>query len=525
MGEFKQQLGNGNEVTLATWQGHQPTRHGQDMHEKPWSASDTRASLSFYESTIQYMRNDWAGNHMPAFRADVGGQHVLLFHGALTDTWHTVDALDIDHVKPWKQHLQALDVDNMADANIAYNDISNLRMLPSIHNRGRDGGDRILEAHGPDSNQWKSWVDSRFSFDNSIQYREFDPETDNARRTKVTLGKSWTEENTRSELSFDKRVMEVWFDSELKKNFAGSVPIQSTDGKQQWNVPLFKCAATGQLVTRDALDIDHAIPFEQLLKKMHELHPGGFSKADALDAYNDTSNLRLVGRSANSSHEWELMPDGQFRDKVEPEIPNEFKRFIVEQDRTLDSGERRELGEAIGQMREGFRLNAERYWAQQNMPQGILQPGVLPQGTPQTVVPQTGGHGPQPGTSPPLLNQQGHPDNGLFQRVVGQIADLDPKQQVFNPQQRESMASSLMVVARHEGLPGIDHVVWNTSGTALVAVSGTLDSPASRISWMEPQQGMHRTIEQNTEALQQIATRQQSQTPTTQSPSPQHIGF
>ena len=39
-----------------------------------------------------------------------------------------------------------------------------------------------------------------------------------------------------------------------------------------------------------------------------------FSKADALDAYNDVSNLRLVSRSANSSHEWELMPDGHFRD-------------------------------------------------------------------------------------------------------------------------------------------------------------------------------------------------------------------
>lgn len=497
-------LQSGAKVQLATWEDVTPPTHGPELSQRAWNASNSRDGMAFYESTVQYMRNDWAAAKMPMVHGHLDGKDVVLFHGGVTNTWHTADALDIDHATPWKAHLTKLGVNNVADAQMAYNDVSNLRMLPSIHNRARDSADTVLQTHGPQSQQWKAWVENRFSFDNTIQYQPFDPEKDSARRTKVTLNQPWTEDNTRSELSFDKRVMEVWFNKELDKNFAGKISIDSPDKSQHWDVPLFKCAATGQLVTRDALDIDHAIPFEQLVKKMHELHPEGFSKADALDAYNDTSNLRLVGRSANSSHEWELMPDGHFRDKVEPEIPGEFKKFIVE-DGQMSQGARTELQQAIRDMRDGNRMMVEQYWSQQ----GGAQQGGPTSGSP---------------SSQPLVNQPGHPDNLVFQKVVGDIAKLDPGEKVFTASQRESMASSLMVAAKHEGLPGIDHVVWNKDKTSLVAVSGQLDSPTSRISWMEPQQGMHRTIEQNTEALSQIAQRQQQTTPT-QTPHTQHAHY
>ena len=94
---------------------------------------------------------------------------------------------------------------------------------------------------------------------------------------------------------------------------------------------------------------------------MHDLFPQGFSKADSLDAYNDTSNLRLVSRSANSSHEWELMPDGQFRDKVEKEIPGEFKKFIVETG-PMDPQTKQQLGAVLGEMRDAQRHQMEQYW-------------------------------------------------------------------------------------------------------------------------------------------------------------------
>lgn len=49
---------------------------------------------------------------------------------------------------------------------------------------------------------------------------------------------SWTEENTRSELKFDKKVIEQWFESELKRQYAGSVHIVGDDGRTRQEVPL-----------------------------------------------------------------------------------------------------------------------------------------------------------------------------------------------------------------------------------------------------------------------------------------------
>ena len=78
----------------------------------------------------------------------VGGKGVVLFHSPETGQWHTTDALDIDHKTPWKEHLTKLDTKTMADAHMGYNDISNLRMLPSVFNRGRDSAENLLQKHG-----------------------------------------------------------------------------------------------------------------------------------------------------------------------------------------------------------------------------------------------------------------------------------------------------------------------------------------------------------------------------------------
>ena len=373
-------LGNGGTVSLAHWENLKPTEHGTGQYNTAWSQHKDRQGLAFYESTVQYMRNDWASQHMQSqIVSDNKGQNALLYYHNTTKTWHTADALDIDHAVQWKDHLAAKKVTNMADAQMAYNDVDNLRMLPSIYNRARDSADKILGQHGAQSPQWKEWVDQRFTFDNALQFREFDPEKDSARRMKTTKDQPWSEDNTRAELSFDKRVMEVWFNNELQKNYVGSPRMTNPDGSGTTDVPLFRCAATGQLVTRDALDIDHAIPLEQVLKKMHDMFPQGFSKADALDAYNDTSNLRLVGRSANSSHEWEIMPDGHFRDSKVTEIPGEFKKFIVENG-DLGIGEKYAVHQAMGEIREHQRSRMQEYFAQQSptQPTSIHQAPLLP---------------------------------------------------------------------------------------------------------------------------------------------------
>ena len=510
MGEVTEKnLRSGGKVYLASWEDLVPPTHGLDLQTRSWNSSSSRDGMAFYESTIQFMRNDWATSRMPTCHAQLDGQDVMLFHCKETNTWHTTDALDIDHATPWKKHLENLGVDNVADAQMAYNDVANLRMLPSIYNRARDSADKVLEQHGPQSVQWKQWVEERFSFDSTIQYREFDPEKDGARRTYVTKDALWTEQNTRSELGFDKKVMDVWFEKELQKNHAGNVTIESPDKSQTWEVPLFRCAATGQLVTRDALDIDHAIPFEQLIKKMHELYPDGFSKANALDAYNDTSNLRLVGRSANSSHEWELMPDGHFRDKIEPELPNEFRGFI-EDTGPMDKHTRSLLQEAIGDIRTGRQMMVERHWEQQSGQQGLPQPGMPPQG--------------------PLVSQPGHPDHPIYSAILGEIDRLDPRQEVLKGQQREGMASSLVVVAKYEGMPGMSRLSWMDDGgkPSLKMEFDGSGGREGRICWLGLAEGAQRTVQQNTQSLAQMALHghqpSQSVTPPQQQDPTQTLG-
>jgi hypothetical protein len=483
----KTNLQNGETVALASWEDLKPTEHGTGRYNTAWSQHKDREGLAFYESTVQYMRNDWAAQHMPSHLVSDGkGQNALLYYHGTTKTWHTADALDIDHAVQWKDHLKAKNVTNMGDAQMAYNDVDNLRMLPSTYNRARDSADKILTNHGAQSTQWKEWVDSRFTFDATVQYREFDPEKDGARRMKTTKDQSWTEENTRSELSFDKRVLEVWFNKELEKNYVGSPPLTNPDGSGTTNVPLFRCAATGQLVTRDALDVDHAIPLEQVLKKMHEMFPQGFSKADALDAYNDTSNLRLVGRSANSSHEWELMPDGHFRDSKVTEIPGEFKKFIVE-DGELPSSAKQAVHQVMGEMREHQRQRMQEYFAQQSSPQQ----------TPSQLTSS------QASQNAPLVNQSGHRYNPVFKTVEGEIAKLDPQGKVFTDQdQRDRMASALMVMAKHHGLPSIDSLAWSKDGQSVFAFSGNPSD--GKFVWLSNQEGKSQTVERNTQSLAMI---------------------
>jgi hypothetical protein len=114
-------------------------------------------------------------------------------------------------------------------------------------------------------------------------------------------------------LSFDTRVKRVWMDHELSKIYAGSVQIDDEANQKQYTIPLFRCPATHQLVTRDAFDIDHQRPISEVLQTMCDHSANGkISKAAALDAYNDVSNLRLVNRSANSSHEWEQGIHGEY---------------------------------------------------------------------------------------------------------------------------------------------------------------------------------------------------------------------
>ena len=119
----EERLGSGNKVRLAYWENERPTEHGSRLEAKSWNQHKGRDGLSFYESTVQYMRNDWAAQHMsPKHVTDGKGWHGMLYYSGVTKTWHTNDALDIDHANQWKPHLQSLGVKNMAEAMKGYND-------------------------------------------------------------------------------------------------------------------------------------------------------------------------------------------------------------------------------------------------------------------------------------------------------------------------------------------------------------------------------------------------------------------
>jgi hypothetical protein len=292
-------------ATLADWEDLSPTQHTRALMKKAWSPEDGREGLDFYDSTVEYMRNDWAAANLqgewfePPGRAGVQLYRYEWPTGEAT--WHTADAFDIDHIVPAVDHAEALGASNYAEANIAYNDVGNLRLLPSAANRSGYFNVGLRDGGAPDG-----WVNQTFGYDSTQAAPMFRP----TNRMQATYDTPYEyAANGRRGLSFDNSVKNDWVEGRLRDIHYGDVEAQ--DG--EW-VSLFRCEATGQLVTRDALDIDHINPVEDQLRAL-----GTSNRGAALDTYNDVTNLRLVSRSANSSHEWERSGNGEWRDPIDGE--------------------------------------------------------------------------------------------------------------------------------------------------------------------------------------------------------------
>ncbi|MGO4259007.1 XVIPCD domain-containing protein [Lysobacter sp. TAB13] len=438
MGTYQQSLSGGRQVELARWDDLSPPAHGEDLRQRPWNPNDSRTALAFYDSTVHYMRNDWARDNMDVLPVSAGQHNLLLYRNRETDTWHTAEALDIDHVQPWKQHLHDVGTRSMADAHQAYNDVSNLRALPAVINRARTSAERALDQ-GVDSPAWQDWSREHFHYDPAAPHPPFDPARDGARRT-TTRDQAWTLEDGRAGLSFDTRVSGKWFEHQLSERYAGSVPINGEDGYSR-QVPLFHCPATGQLVTRDAFDIDHVRPFEDVARERLERAGGSISKADALDLYNDTGNLRLVSRSANCSHEWELDARGEFRDREAPET--EHDRAFVEHGPVT-----REDQQAL------------------DMLPGLLDRRPRPL---HAVDPDAPVHQLQPRY---VLSDPRNPDNGLFEQAKGHVGALNRDHGLgMNAAQLDNASAALALAAKQNRLPSIDGVTDQQPGK-LFAIHG-----------------------------------------------------
>lgn len=441
----KYSLSNGSEVTLAEWDQQGPPQHGAALQNAQWDPDASRKGLSFYQSTDDYMRNTWAAEHMHPTHARVNGKDALLFYNESSGSWHTSDALDIDHKAKWKEHLEALAQHgplSQADAQMGYNDASNLRLLPAAINRARDSADIALK-NGPDSPEGAKWCRERFGFDATQPPPAFDPEKDLARRHASSYGKDWTDDNTRADLAFDKAVREKWFQSELRNSYQGEASVKRpVPPYDDMKVPMFACAASGQLCTRDAFDIDHQVAFETLLKELPKYTANATpSMGEVRDAYNETSNLRLVSRSANASHEWELTARGEFRDaeKERPLGKNEFADFMVQGQ--MSAQEQRILRETLQDVR-------EMQQHKMGMHHQLEQSGVLAFRDPREA------QGPVV-----QLNDRNHPDYPRFELAMQAIDRLDPQRRTLPEQEhRDNLAASLVTAMRRDQLPGVDAI-------------------------------------------------------------------
>lgn len=431
MGTYRHPLSGGTEVQLATWDQMRPPVHGLELQQRAWNPNDSRTSLEFYESTVNYMRNDWARDNMDVIQVSAGQHNLLLYRNRESDTWHSAEALDIDHVQPWKQHLQDVGTRSMADAQAAYNDVSNLRTLPGVINRARTSAERALEQ-GTDSQAWRDWSSRHFDFDPNAAHPPFDPQHDGARRTSVTRDQNWSLADGRAGLSFDTRVSGKWFENQLSQCYVGSVPITGDNGYAR-QVPLFQCPATRQLVTRDAFDIDHVQPFEDVARLRLQQSGGSISKADALDLYNDTSNLRLVSRSANCSHEWELDAHGEYRDR-EYEAPEtaEDRAFI---DHSPISPEDQR---ALDMLPELLDRNPP--------PRQSMFDADAPVHHPQVRY---------------ALSDARNPDNDLFVQARQQVGALkDQHGWTMGQRELDNVSAALVVAAKQNQLASIDAVIY-----------------------------------------------------------------
>lgn len=491
-----------------------PTQHGEG-YDKQWKQTKGRTGLSFYESTVDYMRNEWVGTpgNMRSAEVTFEDKKLLLFFDERTRTWNSAEALDVDHRTPWLDHFHELEGWSKSDAMLCYNDVGNLRMVSATYNRARTSADKILDEHGADSPEWREWVGKKLRFDVDKDYPSYDPETHGTTRNSKTTEAEWTKGVDREGLKFDPGIKKTWFEHALKEAYAGEVtipdPDHPLDRNRDHSVQLFRCEATGQFVTMGGIDIDHKITFAEKLGEMlennrlqreqaellglGEVPP--ITKAQVMDLYNDPENLRLMSRSANSSHEWEIGLDGQLYDPTfdDYEYATEDPTPVVEDDPQAPIQYEDDAPQTLLRKRDREEDPPPKPGQDQSQNQDQDE---TPERSSKREKPTR-----DPSTIDPrdeaLLNLQGR-DFELYQKILGEVGKLDPSEVgVLTERQRENVAMSLVSFARQHGLQDVDHVVsYNETGRhpIVFAVQGPLEQDSGKV-WLPVDHFKHQPME------------------------------
>ena len=532
----REQLLSGESVEIAYTDEELPPAHGEAF-DNEWKGENSRKGLKFYDSTVDYMRNEWMEEPGNARSAEVThrGQPLLLFFDEGTRTWNSAEALDVDHKTPWKKHFEQLQVWSKADAMLAYNDASNLRTIPATYNRARDSADRILDEHGVDSPQWAAWVDKKMRFDTSVDYPAYDPDVNSANRTSRTTDAPWASGVNREGLAFDDSIKTTWLNHALKEAYAGEVkvpdPDHPDDRSKDHAVQLFQCPVTNQYLTRGGIDIDHEIPFTVALDYMLNQNEAerlqaavngdepvpGISRADVLDLYNNPDNLRLMSRSANSAHEWEVGLDGQ---RYDPELDDveyakpEPTTIVVEDDEPMvyyhdapmrdptlgavahDDEVTMTLPQAATLALDDDQVAAPvlgdgdasvlRKRGRDDEDAPVFVPGKddsALESQPKRTKSMEDDAGPVSLRDAAILSMPSQ-DLALFGKLKGEVDKLDPAMVgPMSETQRENVAMTMVAFARNARLDDIDHVVAVNDGqnAKVFGVQGPLDADTGKV--------------------------------------------
>lgn len=100
----------------------------------------------------------------------------------------------------------------------------------------------------------------------------------------------------------------------------------------------------------------------------------------------------------------------------------------------------------------------------------------------------------------PLLSEQTHPDNPLFQQAKSGLKELHGSS-LRNEPELDRVAAAVTLTARQDGITRIDHVMMNTRGDSVIAVQGDPMDPAKRFVAVDRAQAAGQSLEQSTTQL------------------------
>ncbi|MEJ1168141.1 XVIPCD domain-containing protein [Variovorax sp. CCNWLW235] len=113
----------------------------------------------------------------------------------------------------------------------------------------------------------------------------------------------------------------------------------------------------------------------------------------------------------------------------------------------------------------------------------------------------------------PLLNQPGHPGNGLYKQALAGLEKINAEHSIPSDQRTCNAAGTLAASACESRLKQIDHVVLNDNGSKLIAVQGQPGAALSKVIGVDTVVALNTPLAQSSQAFAEAQNQQQNQQP------------